>query len=62
LATVNERYPDTQVVVITSYSGEAGPSEAIAAGASHFITKPFKNVEITRTLDSLIARKKRVRQ
>jgi len=62
LARVAEEYPDSQVVVITSHSGEVSSREAIAGGASHFISKPFKNVEITHTLDSLIARKKQVGQ
>ncbi len=62
LSKVKEQYPRTQVVVISSHSGEINSSEVVAAGASHFISKPFNNIEITRTLDKLIARKKWDRQ
>lgn len=59
LATIKEKYPDTLVLLITAYAGEYTSDDAIAAGADYFITKPFKNMEIARTLTAL--RQKRTR-
>lgn len=53
LASIKERYPDTLVLLVTAYAGEYTADDAIAAGAVCFITKPFKNVEIARTLTAL---------
>ena len=53
LATIKEKYPETHVLLITAYAGEYTAEDAIAAGADYFITKPFKNVEIARTLTAL---------
>jgi YesN/AraC family two-component response regulator len=61
LARVKKEYPEVQVVVVTSHSSEVNATEAVAAGASQFISKPFNNIEITHTLDNLIARRKRAR-
>ena len=62
LEKIRTQFPETLVVIITSYAGEVNASQAIAAGASQFITKPFKNVEISRTLDGLIARRVKAKQ
>jgi len=53
LAKIKGQYTDTRVLLITGYGGADTADEVSAAGADCFITKPFKNVEISRTLTAL---------
>ncbi|MCK4606296.1 MAG: response regulator [candidate division Zixibacteria bacterium] len=57
LTKVKTRFPETMVILITAYAGEYKAEDALTAGADHYITKPFKNVEIARTLDRLYQRR-----
>lgn len=50
---IHKRHPGTAVVLITAYAGEYNSETALAAGADSYITKPFKNIEIARTLMSV---------
>ncbi|MFQ5500580.1 MAG: response regulator [Candidatus Zixiibacteriota bacterium] len=53
LGEIKSNYPDVMVLMITGYAGEYTSDDVLAAGADYFITKPFKNVEIARTLVAL---------
>jgi YesN/AraC family two-component response regulator len=53
LAEIKTRFPDTIVILITAYAGDYTAKDVLAVGADHYITKPFKNVEIARTLGRL---------
>ena len=59
LEEIKKEYPDVSVILITAYAGDHTPEHAIEAGADYFITKPFKNVEIARTLTGLINRRRK---
>jgi two-component system response regulator PilR (NtrC family) len=59
LKAIKAQYPETMVLLITAYSGRIGPRMALEVGADCFITKPFKNMEISQTLRSLSARREK---
>lgn len=59
LEEIKKDYPDVSVILITAYAGDYTPEHAIEAGADYFITKPFKNVEIARTLTGLINKRRK---
>lgn len=59
LEEIKKEYPDVSVILITAYAGDHTPENAIEAGADYFITKPFKNVEIARTLTGLMNRRRK---
>jgi DNA-binding response OmpR family regulator len=54
LASVKTKHPGVQVVMITGHSGRFGKESVLDAGADGFISKPFKNIEIIRTLQRLM--------
>lgn len=60
LEEIKKDYPDVSVILITAYAGDHTPEHAIEAGADYFITKPFKNVEIARTLTGLMNRRRKL--
>lgn len=49
LKIIKDRFPWTEVIIITGYSSVDTAIEAIQAGAFHYVTKPFKMPEL-RTL------------
>lgn len=53
LKALKEKYPSIKVLLITGNAQQHSKEEAIAAGADGFISKPFKNVDILRTLAAL---------
>jgi len=53
LKEVKTNHPSVSVLLVTGQSPTINPREAIAAGAESLILKPFKNVEIARTLAKL---------
>ncbi len=57
LKEIKANYPDTIVFLITGYGSEYDIEDIMAAGAHHFITKPFHNVEISHTLKGFFQRK-----
>ena len=46
LATIKEKKPDLNVIIITGYKSVETASEASSLGASGYIVKPFKSDEI----------------
>ena len=55
LRSVRERYPDTEVLVITAYGTIEKAVEAMKLGAADFITKPFSSEEFGVKIDRLLA-------
>lgn len=59
LGEIKSSYPETSVILITGKMAGFRLEDALEAGADHFIVKPFKNVEIARTLMCLHSRRQR---
>jgi two-component system, NtrC family, response regulator HydG len=55
LRAVRERFPDTEVLVITAYGTIEKAVEAMKLGAADFITKPFSSEEFGVKIDRLLA-------
>jgi Response regulator containing CheY-like receiver, AAA-type ATPase, and DNA-binding domains len=55
LALIRHRWPGTPVLVISSMDSDRLVSEALAAGASGYITKPFHPVEIASAVERALA-------
>ncbi len=51
LGEVRELRPDTPVILMTAFGSIDTAVEAMAAGAFHYITKPFKRKEVTLSLE-----------
>ena len=49
------RVTSTAIVVITANGGPADRAAALAAGADHFISKPFSPAVILRLIESVVA-------
>lgn len=56
LAEIKMKTPDLPVILITGYSGNYTPDDAIASGADGYFAKPFKNVELVRVVRLVLAR------
>jgi DNA-binding NtrC family response regulator len=54
LETVRERFPDTEVLVITAYGTIEKAVQAMKLGAADFITKPFSSEEFGVKIDRLL--------
>jgi len=50
------RIASTKIVIITANGGPADRAAALAAGADHFIAKPFSPAVILRLVESALAR------
>lgn len=59
LEQVKSLYPSVKVLLITGQAGTVSVRKAKAAGADSFITKPFKKMEIARTLAELSLQRRR---
>lgn len=55
LALIRDRWPRTPVLVISSMDSERLVKEAMEAGASGYITKPFHPVEIAAAVERALA-------
>jgi CheY-like chemotaxis protein len=50
LRAVRRHFPPTPVVIFTAYASEATAQEALAAGASAFLPKPFTGAQLLETV------------
>lgn len=57
LGRIKQDFKNISVILITAYAGQYTAQDAIEAGADYYITKPFKNVEIARTLNTLLVKR-----
>ena len=55
LALIRSRWPGTPVLVISSMDSDRLVNEALAAGASGYITKPFHPMEIASAVERALA-------
>ncbi len=55
LVEVKSKYVDVPVILITGYAGRYSPQETLAAGADGYFQKPFKNVDLIRTLRQVLS-------
>jgi two-component system chemotaxis response regulator CheY len=55
LVLIRHRWPETPVLVISSMDSERLVDEALAAGASGYITKPFHPMEIASAVERALA-------
>ncbi|RNC73350.1 MAG: diguanylate cyclase [Desulfuromonadales bacterium] len=46
LKELKERYPDTQVIIVTSYASLESAVEALRAGAYDYLAKPFEDIAL----------------
>lgn len=60
LQAIHKRHPDIPIVLITAYADVKLAVRALKAGASDFITKPWDNDELIRTLKDAIDKNQRV--
>jgi ATP-dependent Lon protease len=57
LEKVKNKYPDTQVIMITAYAAVDSAIEAIKKGAFHYISKPFRLEEVRSTVKLALEKK-----
>jgi two-component system chemotaxis response regulator CheY len=55
LGQIRDRWPSARVLVITSLDSDRLVEEAMQAGASGYITKPFHPVEIASAVEKALA-------
>ena len=55
LALFRDRWPGTPILVISSMDSDRLVQEALEAGASGYITKPFHPVEIASAVERVLA-------
>lgn len=48
---IKKQHPNAKIVMVSAMGQKALVTEAIAAGAKHFIVKPFKPENILKTLE-----------
>lgn len=59
LTEVNNRYPETSVVIMTAYPSNAYENEAMLSGCLRFIEKPFDIKDMRQIVDSVLKRDER---
>jgi len=53
ITNIRDKFPDTQIVMITAHSTEFNRRTARLRGAGFFIEKPFSSIDIVNVLDSI---------
>jgi len=61
IAGVRARRPRLPIIMITSYSSMESAIEALRAGASDYVIKPFKNEELLRAISRALSDRRTVR-
>ena len=56
LVKIKSNYSDIPVILITGHTGKYDKDDVMAAGADGYIIKPFKNVEIIRSVQDILRR------
>jgi DNA-binding response OmpR family regulator len=51
---VRRKSPSTPVTLMTTHHNSNVPGQAVRAGASHYLRKPFSNAELISTIKSLL--------
>jgi ATP-dependent Lon protease len=59
LQKVKDRYPQTEVVIITGYATVPSAVEALQKGAYHYLAKPLKIDEVRRTVRQALEKKQK---
>lgn len=59
LQKVKDRYPQTEVVIITGYATVPSAVEALQKGAYHYLAKPLKIDEVRSTVSQALAKKQK---
>ncbi len=62
LAQVNKKYPKTDVIVVTGYTGTFSYMDVIRAGASDFISKPFNSDELEAKINRILREHQLIRK
>ena len=58
LRTINEKSPETSVIMITAYASHETALEAMKLGAYDYIAKPFKINELKKVIENALEKKK----
>jgi two-component system, NtrC family, response regulator PilR len=58
LRTINEKSPETSVIMITAYASHETALEAMKLGAYDYIAKPFKFDELKKVIEGALEKKK----
>ena len=59
LQQVKDRYPQTEVVIITGFATVPSAVEALQKGAYHYLAKPLKINEVRNTVSQALAKKQK---
>ena len=62
LRTINEKSPETSVIMITAYASHETALEAMKLGAYDYIEKPFKINELKKVIEEALEKKKSSRK
>jgi two-component system response regulator PilR (NtrC family) len=62
LRTINEKSPETSVIMITAYASHETALEAMKLGACDYIEKPFKINELKKVIEEALEKKKNSRK
>lgn len=54
LSLIKEKYPETEVIVITAYGSEEKKEESLQKGARYYIEKPFEIKKIKKLVMELL--------
>ena len=54
LSLIKEKYPKTEVIVITAYGSEEKKEESLQKGARYYIEKPFEIKKIKKLVMELL--------
>jgi len=58
LEIIKKDNPEMPVILITGFSGQFTPRDAISLGADGFFAKPFNNIELSYKLRLILSQKR----